>query len=1177
MSSGSHLIQTNRTMIILDPEGFPVNLGHSNNEDSPESAFPVIAYDGENVLPTALGYRSFFGENTLFDIGDLLVSKLVQQVWIFQSVNLSNIFVALCEDGVYLSNGTNEAGKFDWVQVIDLSAGVVPNVRRLWTSCTISNIPFFYQQGQDGFFGLVDLADYADTTVLPVFVGASKTQMWSDTDAGCGILKYVPTFLNMAGQLGCFKAGNRLGMWDSEGAVAWSSATQIYDFKPDTKTFAGVTTFTDVVGNISTIKQHGNGFIIYATKSITLATSQTGSPEKFAGRAIFSDVGALFDIQVAVSQPDTVHFAITSGGLCRITNGAPEIIETEVMDYVRKNNRLYALTVVDSRYLFIHAANEFSIPAPILTVELADSEGNTYTFPKPVNDIPSDFIDYINQYLESINGEGQADFTDVQEPVDTPAAVVPPKALLTPCWTGKKMIHSWNTPPSINSNQVIDLVPVQWPIVSPQNFLTIQCLIPEIDVTPTALIYTTDTEGRFVDKAGAEFATQLTDAFQSVQKVVDGFNLITDQYNALIGTRPVELVARPGFPGINEFGQLNTIFKLEPGYAVTPDTVILDVPKPDILVASATKCAIMYKQATRHDYRIHAEQQFTATLYMDIRLIFSNEGVKFWHNGSNVSYQDPTTFGFMPNHLPITPTQLTAAAQAWKDDPESPAYDVMTALDVGWSPSLEDCENLYVILNFPSYIISTGLSGEQLKDILTEYYVGENGEVDWTISSGETAHAQNPTSGTLNGAFRLPLITETLNCNWYQYGGYPAAPPASILVQATLAKAVRGKMVVGISRTSHGHAQDNRPGEEDQRYSFPEDSVIFGTSGATYSGGYWGSVTVDPSTPAIAGFGEGVTPPYSLSAPDQLNSSLDTVDSALQLAGLTDFYTQCYEDFATKEDWTCTLDTLSITNGFENRSGGPLTIFEAEVSGYGYFGTGGGNFRKTHQRSLFKPCGYSDSTIYTVAKTPADLNVNPVLPGGDEITPYPPFDWTYPEPIVLPPNYILFQKGSLSPYYQTYKEALVLDLQLQKWGKYSTPHKLVYSLFPINRTDQFIMPIQDMGMRAGALRPNGTCSFFTDQNPASTITYGKIGDYRLGFSTSTKVTAQFARAPQAYAIAEVSLNGDDISEQYSQATEVTTRRAELPFTLAGKWFNIRFEGIFELVNLAYESERSSRR
>jgi len=112
-----------------------------------------------------------------------------------------------------------------------------------------------------------------------------------------------------------------------------------------------------VVGEIVLIKQHGNGFIIYATKSITLVVPLSGSPEKWSGRAIFSDVGVVFDIQVAMGQPDTVHYAITSGGLCVISNGNPEFVEPEVMDYIRKNNILYALSLVDSRYLLIHAAN----------------------------------------------------------------------------------------------------------------------------------------------------------------------------------------------------------------------------------------------------------------------------------------------------------------------------------------------------------------------------------------------------------------------------------------------------------------------------------------------------------------------------------------------------------------------------------------------------------------------------------------------------------------------------------------------------------------------------------------------------------------------------------------------------------------------------------------------------
>mgnify|MGYP007098880961 FL=1 len=147
-----------------------------------------------------------------------------------------------------------------------------------------------------------------------------------------------------------------------------------------------------------------------------------------------------------------------------------------------------------------------------------------------------------------------------------------------------------------------------------------------------------------------------------------------------------------------------------------------------------------------------------------------------------------------------------------------------------------------------------------------------------------------------------------------------------------------------------------------------------------------------------------------------------------------------------------------------------------------------------------------------------------------------------------------------------------------KWGRYNNQHKYVYNLFPLNRTDQTIMPTEAGTMRAGALSTDGGCTIFTKENPASTITYGKIGDYRLGWTKATKAVAQFGYASDCYMIVETSINGDTLDVAQSHAIEVVqSRRAEIPFTLAGKWFNIRFQGTFNLVGLSLESEAKSRR
>ena len=68
MSSKSWLIDTKNSMLIVDEAAFPVNLGTTVKEDAPEGSFRIIPFAGNNVLPTALGYRAFFSDSSILDI-----------------------------------------------------------------------------------------------------------------------------------------------------------------------------------------------------------------------------------------------------------------------------------------------------------------------------------------------------------------------------------------------------------------------------------------------------------------------------------------------------------------------------------------------------------------------------------------------------------------------------------------------------------------------------------------------------------------------------------------------------------------------------------------------------------------------------------------------------------------------------------------------------------------------------------------------------------------------------------------------------------------------------------------------------------------------------------------------------------------------------------------------------
>lgn len=1142
-------------MIILDPDGMPVNLGHSGREDYPEQLFPVIAYDGENVIPTALGYRSFFREDNKFNVGTLLADKLVQQIFVFQTVAMSSIYLALCEDGLYVSNATDEASQFPWLRIVDTSVGQVEGVRRVWTYCVISNVVYFYQQGADGFWGLVNPAQYAETTIPTGITGASKLQIWLNENLQVGLLKYLPNFLNMAGQLGIFKAGNRLGFWDSENAVAWSSATQVYDFKPSVTNFAGLTTFTDVVGNITTIKQHGNGFLIYATKSITLVLPLSGSPEKWSGRAIFSDVGVIFDIQVAVGQPDTIHFAVTSGGLVRIENGAPEFIQPEVMDYVRQNNELYALTLVESRYLFIQAANELGqSSAPVLdVVRIDDGAGNSYYFPKPVEIVKSDLAGQVIDQINSKDPNFQLEFAAAMEPIEGETIAVPSDRALVPCWTGYTLATNFEedviTAPA---NELEIMVPsgvtdeVEWP-----------CAVTIAKPRYSNYYYGADgVDGiRFIDKAGEEYTQLLADAFQQLIQVRD----IT-----LSGSVRFRTMENLQLPTVEEaVKELTQPANVGPGVHTTTVDVdqltwtwnnVIDYTNP--LTAEGNECALDII-LTNSDIEFKGTANITETLegYYYVKAVL---GATAYTIGDS---------GFLESPIPVSAEPFLRLYEEFPQ-PWVSSVGIMTCSEeltacakiffgndgIGVGPTNNFRVFLYAENTGNSTIVGQAINGSfpsglnpndgQGNSIVARNTAGmsKTSTSLWGLMSVQAARALGNDGGALQyKEFILNAgVSDASDLVWSA-----STPPStwqyiwpSIGFVSSLPKQLAW-----------------------QAFDLTRDSSGAGATTIAYKGNF-SAMHLSPESAqgtAISTFNKPINPNWEALLDEGVNNipvsqvTLNSIELVI----------------------TPTITPKAV--GSRDKG------FSAEVSGYGYIPRGGFSFRKTHSRSLFKACGPTRSPIFTgpLEDVEDGLNngiFNPALPTTPNPTLYPPYQWDYPDRIPLPDNYVMFQKGSLSPYYPTYVEALVLDLQLEKWGKYSNPHKHVYSLFPVNRTDQSIVPVKDYGMRAGALNTIGQLSMFATDNPDSKITYGKIGDYRKGNSLMSIVVADFAKPSNCYVIVEASLNGDYIDPMFSEAnTVVNSLRVEMPFTAVAKWFNIRLEGAFDLKGLAFESSSKGRR
>src|SRR5574337_60557 len=177
--------------------------------------------------------------------------------------------------------------------------------------------------------------------------------------------QFVPNFLNMSGQQGIFRAGQRLGFWDSENSIAWSSIDDFSDFTPSVETLAGSAIFGDVTGRITTIKPHGEGFIIYAKKSIVLVLRKVEATFQWDPTVLFTDNGIAFPEEVCTSSPDTTHFAWTTSGLYKIEKGITEVIVPEIRDFLKDMELPVFMELLEGRYLCLQMLDENYIDGKI--------------------------------------------------------------------------------------------------------------------------------------------------------------------------------------------------------------------------------------------------------------------------------------------------------------------------------------------------------------------------------------------------------------------------------------------------------------------------------------------------------------------------------------------------------------------------------------------------------------------------------------------------------------------------------------------------------------------------------------------------------------------------------------------------------------------------------------------
>jgi hypothetical protein len=178
----------------------------------------------------------------------------------------------------------------------------------------------------------------------------------------------------------------------------------------------------------------------------------------------------------------------------------------------------------------------------------------------------------------------------------------------------------------------------------------------------------------------------------------------------------------------------------------------------------------------------------------------------------------------------------------------------------------------------------------------------------------------------------------------------------------------------------------------------------------------------------------------------------------------------------------------------------------------------------------------------------------------------------------LPGASFLMQTGSLEASYPTFTGALVLDLQLKKWGKFKGDHKLLVESTPINSAAFGTVTYSDLGANAGIFNASGVIKIFDSVPTDSWIRYGKIGYYRQGFSDLLEVRVQNRNLSDFWIVTESSMDGKIIDQSISTSGFYTDEVvAEYLPDVSARWHTVRIVGNYDLTGLEVRATLSGRR
>lgn len=344
-TQSTKIIDVTRSFVPVAPDAFPETMHIASKEDGQEKAKEVVVFEGYNFMPTSYGYKSYFGTTSKLDID--AISSRVDYLLILQSSSFVNIAVALCEDGIWTKRADSTGA---WEQEVTLA---IPDegIHYDWSYCFLDNDFFAYRASSPSYYRFSNIARVVTEGEI---ASALPTILEPNTSHPANAFYSVtPTFLNMAGQIGIFKAGSRLGFWDSANSIAWSSIDDYAEFTPAVLTMAGSSVFSEVQGRITVILDMADGFVVYSTKSITMIARDDSGTMQWDPLVLLKEAGVAFKREACKGDTPLTQYAYTSKGLIKVEGNKASTIVEELSDFLKESKQPVFLTLLENRYLFL--------------------------------------------------------------------------------------------------------------------------------------------------------------------------------------------------------------------------------------------------------------------------------------------------------------------------------------------------------------------------------------------------------------------------------------------------------------------------------------------------------------------------------------------------------------------------------------------------------------------------------------------------------------------------------------------------------------------------------------------------------------------------------------------------------------------------------------------------------